>query len=141
MNPDFRKKSAARLQAVQTVYLCLMRSDVSATEALQSCKAEQPSDVAVDEDFCKKLVLYWEERKDVLTEAISRHLTKSWSVERLDRVLCAIMQVGTAELYAFPHVDAALTVSEYLDVAHAFFQGDEYKIINGVLNAVAHNRA
>lgn len=117
-----------------------MRPDISISEALQACSEEQPENIAVDDLFCQDIVHYWSENKDLLDQAIERQLTKSWSLNRLDRVLYSIMQAGAAELYALQKVDAALTVTEYLDVTHAFFQGDEHKIVNGVLHAVAQNR-
>lgn len=140
MNPNFRKKSAARLQAVQAIYLCLMRPNVSTAEALRDCSSAQSKDIDVDKDFCRALLLYWDRHKNSLTQVIGQHLTKSWSLERLDRVLYAIIQGGTAELYAFKDTATALTVTEYLDITHAFFQGPEHKIVNGILHAVAQNR-
>jgi len=48
-----------------------------------------------------------------------------------------ILRAGSYELMARADVPTAAAISEYVDVAHAFFQPREAKFVNGVLDAVA----
>ena len=52
---------------------------------------------------------------------ISAKLTKDWSLDRLDRPMRAILRAGTYELLARPDVPVGSVISEYVDVAHAFY--------------------
>ena len=56
---------------------------------------------------------------------------------RLDRTMLQILRVGTYELLARADVPKATAISEYVDVAHAFFDAREAKFVNGLLDAIA----
>lgn len=65
-------------------------------------------------------------------------LTHDWPMERLDPVLRALMRAGAAELAMPDGPPAKVVINEYLDVAHGFFEGDEPRMANGVLDRLAH---
>ena len=48
-----------------------------------------------------------------------------------------ILRAGTYELLARPDVPTAAIISEYLDIAHAFYDKREAGFVNGLLDAVA----
>ena len=48
-----------------------------------------------------------------------------------------ILRCGTYELLARADVPTGAAISEYVDVAKAFFDDREAKFVNGVLDAVA----
>jgi N utilization substance protein B len=48
-----------------------------------------------------------------------------------------ILRVGAYELLARADVPTNSAISEYVDVAHAFFDSREAKFVNGLLDAVA----
>jgi N utilization substance protein B len=62
---------------------------------------------------------------------------EGWSLARLDRTMLQILRAGAWELLARPDVPVGTAISEYVDVAHAFFEPREAKFVNGVLDAVA----
>jgi N utilization substance protein B len=68
---------------------------------------------------------------------ISAKLAEGWSLERLDRAMRAILRAGTYELIARRDVPVASVISEYIDVAHAFFDKRESGFVNGLLDAIA----
>jgi N utilization substance protein B len=65
-------------------------------------------------------------------------LPETWPLARLDPVLRAIMRAGGAELSMPDGPPAKVIINEYLDVAHGFFDGDEPRMANGVLDRLAH---
>jgi len=68
---------------------------------------------------------------------IARHLAKGWRLARIDSILRAILRGGTYELLERPDIPARVIINEYLEVAPAFFGGDEPGVVNGVLDSIA----
>ena len=65
-------------------------------------------------------------------------LTDEWPLPRLETTLRAILRAGAYELLARSDIPPRVVISEYLDVAHAFFAGKEPAMVNGVLDKLAH---
>ena len=76
-------------------------------------------------------------RRDEIDALISDRLAKGWSLERLDKPMKALLRVGAYELLARADVPVASVISEYVDVAHAFYDKRETGFVNGLLSAVA----
>ena len=76
------------------------------------------------------------EHQDEIDAGITRVLSADWRLARIDSILRAILRAGAFELIAMKDVPAKVVISEYVDVANAFFDGDEPKLVNGVLDAV-----
>ena len=57
-------------------------------------------------------------------------------MERLDRTMKAILRAGSYELLARSDVPVGAVVSEYVDVAKAFFDAREAGFANGLLDAI-----
>ena len=49
----------------------------------------------------------------------------------------AILRAGAYELIARPDVPVGSVISEYVDVAHAFYDKRESGFVNGILDAIA----
>ena len=139
-----RKRSVARLAAVQALYqidLCGARPDAVIAEFLKHRLGREidgdnygEADTALFADLVKGTI----ERQADLDRAISGALTPDWPLERLETVLRAILRAGAYELLARSDVPARVAISEYLDIAHAFFAGKEPGLVNGVLDRLAH---
>jgi N utilization substance protein B len=56
---------------------------------------------------------------------------------RVDSILRAILRGGVFELMERRDVPARVAINEYIEVAHAFFDDDEPKVVNGVLDRLA----
>jgi len=77
------------------------------------------------------------ERAEQLDEVVANALTGDWHVERLESVLHAILRAGAFELTAMPETPARVVISEYVDVASAFYGGPEPGLVNAVLDRIA----
>ena len=75
--------------------------------------------------------------RDELDGIIGQALSGDWTVERLETLIRVILRAGTYELKTKKKIPAAVIISEYLDVAHAFFEGSEPQLVNGVLDNLA----
>jgi transcription antitermination protein NusB len=142
--PGLRRRSAARLAAVQALYQIDLGG--GAPEAViaefrvhrfgREIDGENYGDA--DTQLFAEIVAGVVERQAELDRALSGALTPDWPLERLETVLRAILRAGAFELLALAEVPARVVISEYLDIAHAFFAGKEPGLVNGVLDHIAH---
>lgn len=64
-------------------------------------------------------------------------LSEGWPLKRIEAVMRAILRAGDYELRKRADVPARVVVSEYVDIAGAFFEREEAGMINAVLDALA----
>ena len=88
-------------------------------------------------DFFDDIVSGVDARETEIDGLISAKLAQGWSFERLDRPMRQILRAGTYELLARIDVPTPSVVSEYLDVAHAFYDKKEAAFVNALLDAIA----
>jgi N utilization substance protein B len=72
-----------------------------------------------------------------LDPRIHQALAAGWPLARIDVTLRAIMRSAVQELMGRPDVPARVVITEYVDVAKAFFDDDEPRMLNGVLDTLA----
>ncbi len=136
-------RSAARLAAVQALYQHQMEGTAQARlldEFHQHRLGREIEDVHYAEaevDFFDDLVIGALARQEEIDRLVASKLAEGWSLARLDKTMVQILRAGTYELLARADVPTGAAISEYVDVAHAFFEEREAKFVNGVLDAVA----
>ena len=138
-----RSRSAARLAAVQALYQQEMES-IPVPRLLREfhehrlgAKIEDAQYVTAERDFFDDIVTGVDARRPEIDQAIVARLAKGWSIDRLDRPMRAILRAGTYELLARRDVPVGSVISEYVDVAHAFFDKRESGFVNGLLDSIA----
>ena len=72
-----------------------------------------------------------------LDSMLAACLSDEWAVERLEAVLRAILRAAAYELSERPDVPPRVVISEYMELADAFFAGKEPGLVNAVLDCVA----
>jgi N utilization substance protein B len=143
MNHNSKARSAARLGAVQALYQHQMEGTPRAKlldEFHQHRLGRAIEDQAyaeADIDFFDDVVGGTLARRDEIDALLSDKLTEKWRLDRLDKTMLQVLRAGAYELLARPDVPVASAISAYLDVAHAFFDERDARIVNGVLDAVA----
>ena len=136
-------RAAARLAAVQALYQRQMESTAQARlldefhQHRLGREIEDEQYAEADVDFFDDLVIGTLARRDEIDALLSERLAQGWSLTRLDKTMLQILRVGTYELLARPDIPVGTAISEYVDVAHAFFDEREAKFVNGVLDAVS----
>ena len=142
-NPRSTARSAARLGAVQALYQNHMEATPQAKlldefhQHRLGAEIEDAQYADAEVDFFDDLVIGTLARRAEVDALITERLAEGWTLARLDKTMVQILRVGTYELLARPDVSKATVISEYVDVAHAFFDEREAKFVNGVLDAVA----
>jgi len=141
--PRSRSRAAARLAAVQALYQREMEKTPIArllNEFHQHRLGREIEDaqyIEAEVDFFDDVVRGVDARQEEIDARLTERLAQGWSLSRLDKTMLQILRAGTYELLARPDVPTASAISEYVDVAHAFFDAREAKFVNGVLDAVA----
>lgn len=141
-----RRRSVARLLAVQALYqIEINRIEPSGVDAVigefvkhrlgQEIEGEHYGEA--DRSLFIDLVRGASARQSELDRMLSAALSEDWPVHRLETILRAILRAGAYELLARTDIPPRVVISEYLDVAHAFFAGKEPAMVNGVLDRVA----
>ena len=138
-----RSRSAARLAAVQALYQQEMEGTPIARLLREfhqhrlGATIEDAQYFDAERDFFDDVVTGVDSRRSEIDNAIAGKLAEGWSLERLDRPMRAILRAGTYELLARKDVPVGSVISEYVDVAHAFYDKRESGFVNGLLDAVA----
>jgi N utilization substance protein B len=138
-----RSRSAARLAAVQALY----QHDMEGTPLARLLKEfhdhrlgatiEDAQYHNAERDFFDDVVKGVGARRGEIDGLIAGRLASGWTLERLDRPMRAILRAGAYELLARADVPVGSVISEYVDVAHAFYDKRESGFVNGLLDAIA----
>ncbi|MEO6198824.1 MAG: transcription antitermination factor NusB [Sphingomicrobium sp.] len=138
-----KSRSAARLAAVQALY----QQDMEGVPVARLLKefhdhrlgatVEDARYHDAERDFFDDLVTGANDRSEEIDGLIQARLAEGWSIARLDRPMLAILRAGAYELVGRADVPTGSVISEYLDVAHAFYDKRESGFVNGLLDAIA----
>lgn len=144
MSGRSKSRSAARLAAVQALYQREME-DITIARLLDEFhqhwlgRETDDGDELADAEiaFFDDVVRGVDARQEEIDALLEARLADGWSLKRLDKTMLQILRAGSYELLARPDVPLGSVISEYVDVAHAFFERTEANFVNGVLDAVA----
>lgn len=143
MNARSKSRSAARLAAVQALYQLDMEGTPLAVllhefhQHRLGATIEDVTYAPAEEAFFDDIVSGTHQRSDEIDALVTARLSSGWSLDRLDKPMRQILRAGTYELLARPDVATATVISEYVDVAHAFYDKRESGFVNGLLDGVA----
>jgi transcription antitermination protein NusB len=138
-----RSRSAARLAAVQALYQQEMEKTALRPllhefhQHRLGATIEDAEYVDAEVEFFDDIVIGVDARREEIDRLIASKLATGWSLERLDKPMRQILRAGTYELLARADVSIGSVISEYVDVAHAFYDKRETNFVNGLLDAVA----
>ncbi|BCH53935.1 N utilization substance protein B [Agrobacterium vitis] len=137
------QRGAARLAAVQALY----QMDIGGTGVLEvvaeyeTHRLGQEIDgetyLKADASWFRSIVAGVVRDQTKIDPLIRQALQDDWSLARVDSTVRAILRAGTFELLERKDVPIAVIVTEYVEIAHAFFQEDEPKLVNAVLDRIA----
>ena len=137
------RRSAARLAAAQALYQMEV-TEKGLNDILAEFEAHwigqeiegdayNPAEIAFFRDVVSGVL------KDQLPidRGLDDTLAKGWPLRRVEALMRAILRAAFYELRRRPDVPARVVVTEYVDIAAAFFGPEESGMINAVLDALA----
>ena len=137
------ERSAARLAAVQALYQMDVsgKSLVDATAEFEAFwigrEVEGITFKPAENAFFRAILSGVVEEQRAIDGQVDKALAKGWPLRRVEAVLRAILRAGGYELLYRRDVPARVAITEYVDVAHAFYEADEPGLVNAVLDAIA----
>jgi N utilization substance protein B len=137
------QRGAARLAAVQALYQMEIGhqsledtlSQFSAFHLGREIEGEQY--LPADADFFRQIVGGVARHQLQIDPAIDGALTQDWPVTRIDATLRAILRAAAFELLRRQDIPPGVVITEYVDVAKAFYEDDAPALVNGVLDAIS----
>ncbi|MBN8913800.1 MAG: transcription antitermination factor NusB [Rhizobiales bacterium] len=147
-----KPRTVSRMAAVQALYqMDLAGTDageviaqfMAAKPAPADDKAEADREALTDLEgadatFFADVVKGVVRRQREIDPLVDQQLRTGWRLVRVDSILRAILRGGVFELLERSDVPARVTINEYINIAKAFFEADEPKVVNGVLDRIAH---
>nr|WP_305112073.1 transcription antitermination factor NusB [Shinella lacus] len=137
------QRGAARLAAVQALY----QMDIGGSGVLEivaeyeTHRLGQEIDgdtyLKADASWFRSIVAGVVRDQRLLDPMIGAALQDDWALSRLDSTVRAILRAGTFELKERKDVPIAVIVTEYVEIAKAFFDDEEPKLVNAVLDRIA----
>ena len=154
VSEKIRKKSGARLAAVQATYMAAF-SGLSIDEVVEDFKSGEVGRYAIEEDalsgehvveleemdkpYFENLVRGVHTKKQDLENALRSYLKDGSAYDHMNATMQALLLCAVYELGYTTDVDAKVLIQEYVDLAYAFFMKNEPKMINALLDQIAKN--
>ena len=140
---DHRARTLARLAAVQALYQ--MEATGAGVEAViaefEAHRLDGEIDgvalAGADPVFFADIARGVVEAQRRIDPQIEKNLADKWTLSRLEATARAILRSGVYELMRRADVPPRVVIDEYVEIAHAFFDGPEPQFVNAVLDAVA----
>jgi transcription antitermination protein NusB len=137
------KRAAARLAAVQALY----QMDIAGAGIVDVLAefeshwigqevegvAYKPAEAAFFRDIVGGVV----REQRAIDPKVDETLAEGWPLKRVDAILRAILRAGTYELSERHDIPPRVTITEYVDIAHAFLDREEAAMVNAVLDRLA----
>jgi len=141
------KRGAARLSAVQALYQMDIGGSglLETTAEYEAFRLGQEIDGVMyreaDPQWFRAILAGVVENQKIIDPIIRQSLTDDWPLSRLDSTLRAILRAGAFEIMKKHDVPVAVIITEYLDIARAFYsEDDEPKLVNAVLDRIARKQ-
>lgn len=137
------RRTVARLAAVQALYqMDISGADLSRTlSEFETYRLDGDVEgeklAKADPAFFRMIVSGVVDDQRQLDREIDRVLAEGWPLRRIDATLRAILRAGAFELMFRPEIPFRAVINEYVEIAHAFFDDDLSRMVNGVLDTVA----
>ena len=137
-------RTAARLAAVQALYQMDMTA-IDLNHVIAEFEVHRLGQEVEGNQYCDAETQFFrdivegvvrEQRR--IDPLVDRHLAEGWRLNRVDSILRAILRAGAYEMLMRKDVPSRVVITEYVDLAHAFFEGEEPKVVNGILDRLAH---
>ncbi|MBW8284002.1 MAG: transcription antitermination factor NusB [Rhizobium sp.] len=137
------QRGAARLAAVQALY----QMDIGGTGVLEVVseyethrlgqEVDGDTYLKADASWFRSIVAGVVRDQKAIDPMIAQALQDDWALSRIDSTVRAILRAGTFELLERKDVPVPVIVTEYVEIARAFFEDEEPKLVNAVLDRIA----
>lgn len=143
--PPGQRRLAARLAAVQALYQIAM-TGVGAEQVVQEFLEERLKETVdevslaeADRKLFRRLVAGAAAHAETADDMLASALPEDWPLDRIETLLLALFRAAIYELAEEEATPPKVVITQYVDVAHAFFGGKEPGFVNGLLDKLARD--
>lgn len=139
------QRGAARLAAVQALYqMDIGRATLEDTLAQFGAfhlgrEIEGEQYLPADADFFRQIVAGVARHQLEIDPSVDKALAENWPIERVDATLRAILRAAAFELLRRKDIPTRVVITEYVDVARAFYEDDASGLVNATLDSIARS--
>lgn len=133
----------SRILAIQGLYLFDINPDLDYSQIifdLLETHDLMATDLKNFQEYNKKylisLVKNTLAQLNIIDEKISQYLTKEWRLERLPKLVKAILRIGAYEVLNPSEVQVNMLIDNYLEIAKIFDHSGEVGFINSILDKI-----
>lgn len=154
VSPKIKMKSGARLAAVQANYMIAL-GQLPVDEVIEDFVQGKIGRFAIDDSngednekfvelgpidtaYFEQMVRGAQSKKEELEKSLNQFLHGEWSYEKMNGIMQALLLSAVYEIANTTDVDVKILIQEYVDLAYAFFSKNEPKMVNAVLDQIAH---
>ena len=130
-------RKEARENAFLLLYEGVCKKDESAEEIYQ--KATEERDLAVN-DYVKDVFFGVYTNMEALEAVIAKNLV-GWKKERVSLVSMAVLRLGAYEILYREDIPEKVSINECIELSKKYDDEKTYVFVNGVLNAIAKEKA
>lgn len=154
ISEKIKKKSAARLASVQANYMIAL-SGLPVEEVIRDFVQGKVGGVAIEEEkggeeenfvklepidaeYFTSLVKGVQSHKEELENSLNSYLRGDRPYDKLNTMMQSLLLSAVYEISSTSDVDVKVLIQEYVDLAYAFFDKNEPKMVNALLDQIAH---
>jgi len=154
VSDKIRQKSGARLAAVQAIYMARF-GELGVDEVIKDFTDGKIGRYVIDEDnvqrseelveinpidaaYFTNLVKGVFSKKEELEKSLALYLNEKRDFDKMDGTMQALLLAAVYELTNTLNIDTKVIIQEYVDLAYAFFDKNEPKMVNALLDQIAH---
>lgn len=147
---SLRKKSSARLAAVQCLYQRRVTGEKRTPEELLTNHLAHwqedhdgedrafSKDAEPDKGLLRKLLSSALEHEEEIDALIRSSLTEKWTPERMSPLLLSILACAIVEMRYIRALGTPIIIDEYVTITGRFFEASEMGFVNGLLDTLAN---
>ncbi|WP_236870014.1 transcription antitermination factor NusB [Candidatus Bandiella numerosa] len=140
-NSEYLSLYPARILVVQTLYSIDILNKKKDIEQISldyiEYHVEKYSNQNLDEKFYYELLSSTIDNTSSIDELIRTNLNKKWRLERLPKLVLAILRVGIADISIMNHLEVATIINDYLQITKSLNHSEELGFINSILDKIA----
>ena len=113
-----------------------VQEDPVTAEATEAAVAEVKESSKEEQTFASLIASGTVDHISEIDEMIKSHLTKDWSLERINKVTLAILRTSIYEMKFQNFAQSGIVIDEAVNIAKNYGPDDSYKFVNAILDKI-----
>ncbi len=111
-----------------------LNKDVFGLESKAGLEVHHP-----DEQLLEQLISLSQSKNEEIQQLIKDHLIAKYNLDKLDKVISAILRLAALELLYCGDVPAKIIIDEYVSLTKTFYENNEAGFVNKVIDTMARS--